>query len=559
MRDESSISENSTPLESGPHPKNTLRPHLARLTNIQGVNGAFIVGSEGELHSAMLSESLEVAVESAIPLIKENYTQLATLHSDDTEGILFQFSQCSLFVRQLDEQIMVCIVDQSVNFRLLRVGLRVFALKMQQGSPTDKPDATAEQSALQHSNQAVPEDVIGVWAISALEEVLESFMANGQASALLHRVVRSMNLHAAAVTTDEFDQIVAKLVRFIRPPTMRLDFQHQASQLQMQAAKTKSRQVIQALQQQVAMLSKGIKICSDLVTLDVGTKEDRDDEKSLAELAELTSELTNSGLTVCPDFLKLGDRLLTFDEELSYAGQLQRSLIPDSATKLRHDVVSFYRPTMHCGGDWWSLRELPNNQFLVAIADVTGHGTPAAILTGILKGAWDQIPSDERSPSKILNTLNTSIYDSFRKKMMATCAVSLIDLDGMDFCIASAGHNFPYLVRPSNTSKKNKLSSLLARGNALGSEKSPEYEETCVPLLNNDLIVWYTDGVTECTNIDGEQFGDKRFRRFFANTDITTDPSVVRDVFIERMSQFCGERALDDDATLVLTKITKIG
>ncbi|MCG8419298.1 MAG: serine/threonine-protein phosphatase [Proteobacteria bacterium] len=268
--------------------------------------------------------------------------------------------------------------------------------------------------------------------------------------------------------------------------------------------------------------------------------------------------------TIRNDFLQLADQLVqlvqvtadstTLLRDLEVARAVQQMLVPGDEVIERSFVrmVGFFRPAAHCGGDWWSVYDLADDRVLTIIGDVTGHGIAPAILTGVAKATCDiarLIAGDQITCSQLLAAMNSGIYRAARQQLFMTCVASLFDPKTRTLTLANAGHNFPYLFRRQDGNSQ--LHHLVSPGNPLGASPDSDYESRVIDLAEGDVILWYTDGVTECENAQAQQFGEKRLRRVFQRV-ASSEPARVRDGIIDRVSSFCGTSVPADDMTMVV-------
>jgi serine phosphatase RsbU (regulator of sigma subunit) len=135
-----------------------------------------------------------------------------------------------------------------------------------------------------------------------------------------------------------------------------------------------------------------------------------------------------------------------------------------------------------------------------------------------------------------------------------TCFASIIDPKARTITFANAGHNFPYLFRPGATDGSD-FQVLMSRGNRLGDLEESSYAEKTQPLAPGDVLVWYTDGIVECENPTGEEYGEKRFRAAIRRAG-DLDPASMRESVVAAAGQFFADRARKDDITMVFARIT---
>jgi serine phosphatase RsbU (regulator of sigma subunit) len=251
----------------------------------------------------------------------------------------------------------------------------------------------------------------------------------------------------------------------------------------------------------------------------------------------------------------------TLEKELEVARAIQETLVP-SADLIDRSIVrlaGYFQPATQCGGDWWTVHDLPDNKLLVVIGDVTGHGVPSAMITAAAKAACDVVRALEGptlTPGRLLSTMNRAIYESAKRKFVMTCFVSIIDMTRRSISYSNAGHNFPYLYRAPQTLRpgESEFTVLMSRGNRLGDLQESSFTETEAVLRPGDVLVFYTDGIVECENAQGEEYGEKRFRGSIRNAS-NQEPAQLRDSVVAAAASFFGDRPRKDDITLVVARI----
>jgi len=245
------------------------------------------------------------------------------------------------------------------------------------------------------------------------------------------------------------------------------------------------------------------------------------------------------------------------EQELEVAKAIQETLVPSDAPVQKHTLTfaGFYEPAAQTGGDWWTWAELTGGKILVVIGDVTGHGIPSAMITAAAKAACDvsrYVHNDDVTVTRLLEIMNQAIYESAQRRFVMTCFASIIDTSARTITYANAGHNFPYLFRQGEG--KGEFGSLMIRGNRLGDDKTSKYEAKTTELAIGDVLVWYTDGIVECENAAGEEYGEKRFRASVRKAS-ALDAGEMRDAIIADAAAYFGDTARKDDITMVVGRI----
>ena len=245
------------------------------------------------------------------------------------------------------------------------------------------------------------------------------------------------------------------------------------------------------------------------------------------------------------------------EQELEVAKTIQDTLVPTS-DPVDHGVLKFagfYQPAAQTGGDWWTWSDLVDGKVLLVIGDVTGHGVPSAMITAAAKAACDvarYVYRDDVTVSGLLEIMNHAIFESAQRRFVMTCFASIVDPARRTITYANAGHNFPYLFRAGDG--RGEFGSLMIRGNRLGDDRDSRYEAKTTELIPGDVLVWYTDGIVECENAAGEEYGEKRFRASVRRA-AALDAGEMRDAIVGDATAYFGDTPRKDDITMVVGRI----
>jgi sigma-B regulation protein RsbU (phosphoserine phosphatase) len=206
--------------------------------------------------------------------------------------------------------------------------------------------------------------------------------------------------------------------------------------------------------------------------------------------------------------LLLRDRVAVarFEEELNLARQIQRtSLLSEFPQLPGLEVHAVYRPSKHVGGDFYDVVDAGDGTYLIAIADVSGKGVPAALLSSMLQASLRTQAATAPGLAEILHSINMLLYRSSSIRQFATFFLARVNPRTRALSFSNAGHNWPVVSRAHGGH------ALLARGGTvLGILEGARFEEDWVTLGPGDRLVCYTDGVTEAANRAGDQFGEER-------------------------------------------------
>lgn len=242
------------------------------------------------------------------------------------------------------------------------------------------------------------------------------------------------------------------------------------------------------------------------------------------------------------------------EREMSIARDVQLSLVPPPGLHQAGplQIAGALEPASFCGGDLWTYGDLGEGRTFFFIGDVTGHGMGAALLTAVARSALDTLLSlNVFDPASLLARVSDAIFASSKGKLMMTAWLGVIDTRAQKLTYANAGHCFPYFVDRSQGLAK--LRSLAAVGTRLGERLGTTWEAQESPFRPGDELLLYTDGLTECANPAGEEFGERRLRRLAAelSTKQHADASELVSGVMKTVHAHYLDAARADDVTLV--------
>lgn len=202
-------------------------------------------------------------------------------------------------------------------------------------------------------------------------------------------------------------------------------------------------------------------------------------------------------------------------------------------------------------GDYYDFLGCGEKGVAILIADVSGHGVPAAIIASMIKVALAAQESSATDPATVLRNMNHIFCGKLGREFI-TAAYAYIDIDNRMVVYSGAGH-LPLLLfqRASNS-----IAELHARGLFLGKMPEASYINERIPYSKGDRLFLFTDGIVEARNREGAEFGDHTFREFIiGQKDIPLE--LLADRLLARLTEWTGKKgaeALDDDVTLVVAE-----
>ncbi len=238
------------------------------------------------------------------------------------------------------------------------------------------------------------------------------------------------------------------------------------------------------------------------------------------------------------------------EEELNIARNIQNRLLPGTFPKNEHfDIHGLNIPSKQVGGDYFDILTLNDQQVILTIADVSGKGMPAALLMSNLQAGLHTLYTEHYTLAQITEKLNQLIYKNTSIEHFITFFILKLNLENGTFEYVNAGHNPPYLLN-----KQGKIKELTEGGLLLGVMPNATYQIGKGQLQSGELVIMYTDGVTECLNLAEEEFGETRLKEILRFNGASFSAQALNEHIVERLHQFARQMPQSDDITLLTVK-----
>ncbi len=235
--------------------------------------------------------------------------------------------------------------------------------------------------------------------------------------------------------------------------------------------------------------------------------------------------------------------------ELALASEIQFRLHPETPPTIPgYDVVGVSFPCYEVGGDYYDFIEKPDGRYVIALGDVSGKGTGAALLMSSIHAAVRAHTRTRLSASEIVSEINQYIYDNTPANRYVTLFYSELDPRSGQLTYINGGHNSPLLTRASG-----EVTRLDVGGFPVGITPFGDYREGWVEIAPGDVLVIYSDGVTESVNEAGEEFGEARLIEI-VQKNRGRHAAGLRDRIDEALTKFVGRASAVDDLTIVILK-----
>ena len=240
------------------------------------------------------------------------------------------------------------------------------------------------------------------------------------------------------------------------------------------------------------------------------------------------------------------------EEELKLARRIQRGFLLSDFPELPGlEVHATNLSSRQVSGDFYDVVAAGPNAWLVAIADVSGKGVPAALLTSMLQASLRTQAGGSGSVSEIVAAINRLVCHSAASSgKFATFFLARVDLEPLRLTYCNAGHNFPVLFRKDGT-----LQMLEKGGTVVGMLDAFVYEQETVRLEPGDRVVMFTDGVSEAENATGEMYGEERLHAFAAALPRELPARELSDRILADVHAFLAGVEAGDDITLVALRV----
>lgn len=241
------------------------------------------------------------------------------------------------------------------------------------------------------------------------------------------------------------------------------------------------------------------------------------------------------------------------ENELKIAREIQIALLPSAIPEVAdYDIAGMNLPALQVGGDYYDVVRLTGSKTAIVIADVSGKGTPASLLMANIQSAvhsYLKLYEEESfNLAKVTEKINELIYENTASDKFITFFWGILDSDKNTFEFINAGHNPPFML------KKDKIIQLSEGGFMIGILNTGiNYEVGKVSLEKNDVIVFYTDGVTEANDKDGSEFGEDRVCEILKSYKSSSAGEII-DELKNAITEFTKDTAQYDDITMIVLK-----
>lgn len=274
------------------------------------------------------------------------------------------------------------------------------------------------------------------------------------------------------------------------------------------------------------------------------------------EMIDIIDTFVNQASISVENFRLLNEAITNerYKEELKIANRVQNKLLPERLEPCEaYDIHAFSQAADEVGGDYYDIYQLDEDRTALVIGDVSGKGTSAAFHMAQMKGVFQSLVQLDLDPKEFLVHANNALSRCLESTSFITVSFFVIDNNQKKVTFARAGH-CPSLYYSAETGKTEYFKN---RGLGLGILRNFNFHKYVqvneFAYQPKDVLVLYTDGITEASNHEKEQFGFDRLQRALTKY-AHQSPNAIQQGIIEELYKFCGKESLNDDYTLLIVK-----
>jgi sigma-B regulation protein RsbU (phosphoserine phosphatase) len=256
---------------------------------------------------------------------------------------------------------------------------------------------------------------------------------------------------------------------------------------------------------------------------------------------------------VCIEHLS-GEERRQLESELELAQEVQKTLLPQEVPNIPGlEIAAYSRPAQIVGGDYFDFVDFSDGLHGLAIADVAGHGVSASLHMASIQALLRTLVPINKSPAEVMRQIHKLFIHNIRFETFVTFFIGAFDVSTKTLTFSNAGHQ-PPLILHKNKRQKESVEMLRPTGAAIGLVEEAEFTEKKIELYEEDLLVLYTDGVTETVNLQNQEFGRERLIKLSKQL-INAPVKKVVQAIRQGLEEFSVGKPIADDTTIVICKI----
>jgi len=269
-----------------------------------------------------------------------------------------------------------------------------------------------------------------------------------------------------------------------------------------------------------------------------------DDQRLLSIISSQSSQVIENAR-----LLKEEQELIKVQQELQLAYEIQTNLLPETSPQIDgYEIFGRSIPAKEVGGDYFDFIPIENNKLAFCLGDISGKGMPAALLMSNLQASVRGQTLEKSNVKSCMEKINSMLFHNTPPEKFSTFFYGILDSKNHKITYSNAGHNYPYLL----SDKKGIV--LLEEGDiVLGCLEEFQFGEHSISLMPDDLLIIYSDGITEAINENEEELGeDEMIKVIIENPDLSLE-ELANKIF-KKVEIHSGENLQYDDMTIVLIK-----
>ncbi|MBA72789.1 MAG: GAF domain-containing SpoIIE family protein phosphatase [Verrucomicrobiota bacterium] len=244
------------------------------------------------------------------------------------------------------------------------------------------------------------------------------------------------------------------------------------------------------------------------------------------------------------------------EKELNTASEVQRILLPSKSPELEgYKIIGLNVPARIVSGDYFDFFELNDSHLAVVIADVSGKGVPASLITAMCRSVVRANAINASCPADVLRKVNQQLFPDIREDMFISLAFLILEKGTGKISIARAGHDAPLLFKASSKTADPVQSPGIAIGIDSGDVFNEAIAEHGIHLDTGDILLLYTDGVNEASDIRGEEFGLQRLHKTLISAAPKGADNLISEIQ-QSVNKFASNVPQNDDITLIAIEKT---
>ncbi len=240
-----------------------------------------------------------------------------------------------------------------------------------------------------------------------------------------------------------------------------------------------------------------------------------------------------------------------YRQELELGTKIQQSMLPQTPPVIEGVSIAFYlKPADEVGGDYYDIVPLDEKRLAIAIGDVNGHGLGAALLMAMAKSAFHMQVGRDPDVATVITGLNEMVFSATAERRFMTFFYALVDLQEHRIRYTNAGHHYPYHLQ----SREGQLHSLKPSAYPLGVRPNTQFPVREGSIGPGDALIFYTDGIIEAKNPQGDEFGFERLEALI-RLHQRHSAEKIREAILASLREFQAGQPQDDDVTLMVLKL----